>query len=66
MRRLQNAKLLETKEILAAKTAVAWIGMASAAWQHEIINNAQIIKELVFVLNAILYNKPTYIERYEL
>ena len=46
---IQNARQYEelqrTSNIVAARTAVAWMGMASAAWRHTIGNHATTIQE---------------------
>jgi GAF domain-containing protein/ActR/RegA family two-component response regulator len=51
---IQNARqyqeLEKTKGLLAARTAIAWTGMASATWQHSIKINTRKIEDLIKLL----------------
>lgn len=42
---LQYEEIKKTKDVLAARTSVAWIGMASSTWRHSIEKHATTIRE---------------------
>lgn len=50
---IENARLYteleKTQEMLAARTALAWMGMLSSTWRHTIVNNATTIRDLVIL-----------------
>jgi len=41
----ENAKLRETEQLLAGRTALAWVGMISSTWRHSIEKHAITIRE---------------------
>lgn len=55
---IQNARqyeeLKQTKERIGARTAVAWMSMASATWRHTIGNHAATIRDLIHMLGSDL------------
>lgn len=55
---IQNARSYEelkrTKGLVGARTAVAWMGMVSAAWRHSVGNYATTIEDLVKHLHSDL------------
>jgi len=56
--RIENARLYtqleQTKTMLAARTAVAWMGMVSAIWRHEIEGHAATISVEINTIRAEL------------
>jgi GAF domain-containing protein len=47
-------ELQRTRESLAARTAVAWMGMVDATWRHAIVNNALAIRTNIDTLRITL------------
>jgi len=45
-------ELQRTHRMIEARTAVAYMGMASSIWGHDITNHAQVIKEQIELLEA--------------
>lgn len=46
--------LKRTKGLVGARTALAWMGMASSTWGHAVNSNAVLIRERVTLLNQTL------------
>jgi len=52
--RRQLRELEKTREMLAARTAVAWTGMLSSTWRHAIDGHAMVIAEEIDMLRSTL------------
>lgn len=48
--RSQLAELQQTKKMLDAQTAVAWMGIVSSAWRHTTVATASTIRDLVTLI----------------
>ena len=51
---IQYKELRETRGIVGARTALAWMGMASSIWGHGIVGNAQTIRDSLKTLTQEL------------
>lgn len=51
-------ELQRTHRMVRARTAVAWMGMASSIWQHEIVSHAQAILDLLQLIRQDLAQLP--------
>lgn len=52
--RTQLEKLEQTKDMLAARTALAWMGMVSSTWRHSLSMHATTIEDIVLLANRDL------------
>ena len=52
----QYEELRETRGMVGARTALAWMGMASSTWRHSIVSNAQTIRDRLKLLSMDLKN----------
>ncbi|MGB9179940.1 MAG: GAF domain-containing protein, partial [Pyrinomonadaceae bacterium] len=67
---IQSAQRFEdlkrTKGLVGARTALAWMGMASSIWGHAVNSNAVLIKNRVELLNQILRKNAPHSITFEL
>jgi two-component system, NtrC family, sensor kinase len=50
----ENATLRESKDLLSARTTLAWMGMESSAWRHSILSQIAAIRNYVAIIQRLL------------